>query len=90
MKSVLRHPNDPELVKLKVNCSNDAQMVKEGLRPPYLVPLSEIRQAKSENEKALIKKAKLSGFNDTLRNQFIEAIVSYKRKLMFNIVLKVA
>lgn len=90
MKSVLRHPNDPELAKLKVNCSNDAQMVKEGLRPPHLLPLTDLKEAKSENEKALIKKAKLSGYNKTLRDQFIEAIVGYKKKLMFNIVLKVA
>lgn len=89
MKSVLRHPNDPELAKLRVNCSNDAQMVKENLRPPKLMPF-EAKEAKSENEKALIKKAKLSGSNDTLRNQFIEAIVNYKRRIMFNITLKVA
>jgi hypothetical protein len=90
MKPVLRLPNDPELAKLRVNCSNDAQMVKENLRVPPLMSLTEIRQAKSENEKALIKKAKLNSFNKTLRDQFIETIVNYKRKVMFNIVFKVA
>jgi hypothetical protein len=88
MKPVLRQANDPELLKLRVNCSNDSQMVKEGLRVPLLFKTFDF--TKSDDEKKLIKRAKLSKNSALLKEQFINAIVGYKNKIRFNIVLKVA
>jgi len=87
MKNVLRLPNDPELVKLRVNCANDAQMVKEGLRPPVVIPSSGYK--KSDYEKSMVKKFKYSKPNSTLRDEFISTILGFKNKIKFNIILKV-
>jgi hypothetical protein len=88
MKSVLKQANDPELLKLKVNCSNDTQMVREGLRVPPLIRTFDF--SKSADEKKLIKRTKLFKSNALLKEQFINAIVGYKNKIKFNIVLKIA
>lgn len=87
MRTAIRLPNDPELIKLKVNCANDAQMVKESLRVPHLLPVN--REKKSDYERAMIKKFKNSKSNSTLRDDFISTILGYKNKIKFNIVLKV-